>query len=154
MKKFALALLAMIVVGCSNTQSFNASDVNWQQDNLAALADTTLQLKSSLWTDHMPKVGESDQSQALNGTLTLETSGELPAELVVKLVVIKQDAQSWPIPGDETELRTQSENRWEVVFHSELDIDIEKGVDVALELNDANGYVWLVERNVQIDKVY
>ncbi len=154
MKKLALALLAVIVVGCSNTQPFNADDVNWQQDNLAALADTTLQLKSSLWTDHMPTVGESNQSQALNGTLMLETSGELPAELVVKLVVIKQGAQSWPIAGEETELRTQSENRWEVVFNSQLDIDIEKGVDVALELNDANGDVWLVERNVHVDKVY
>ncbi len=154
MKKFVLALLALIVTGCSHTQSFNSNDVDWQHDNLAALADTSIQLKSSLWTDQMPKVGESEQPQALNGTLTLATSAELPADLVVEMVVIKQGAESWIISGEQTELRTQSEERWEVVFSSELEINIEKNVDVALELSDTNGEVWLVERGVQVDKVY
>ncbi len=40
------------------------------------------------------------------------------------------------------------------MFSSQLDIDIEKAVDVALELSDSNGDVWLVERNVLVDKVY
>ncbi len=155
MKKLILVLVAVIVVGCSNTQSFDAQEVNWQQDNIAALADTSIQLKSSLWTDQMPAVGESNPSQALNGTLTLATSAELPADLIVKLIVVKQGKQTWLINGEETELRTQSEDRWEVVFSSELDIDIEKAVDVALDLSDtSSGDVWLIERNVQIDKVY
>ncbi len=154
MKKFVLVLFAVILVGCSNTQSFDAKEVNWQQDNIAALADTSIQLKSSLWTDQMPTIGESNSPQALNGTLTLATSAELPADLIVKMVVVKQGKQTWLINGEETELRTQSEDRWEVVFSSELDIDIEKEVDVALDLSDTNGDVWLIERNVQIDKVY
>ncbi len=108
MKKLILVLVAVIVVGCSNTQSFDAQEVNWQQDNIAALADTSIQLKSSLWTDQMPAVGESNPSQALNGTLTLATSAELPADLIVKMIVVKQGKQTWLINGEETELRTQS----------------------------------------------
>lgn len=153
MKNFVFALLAVVIVGCSSSQVAEESNVNWQQSNQAALADTSLHLKSSLWTDQMPTVGET-KPQALNGLLTLLTSAELPAELVVKMVVVKQGEQSWFIPGEDTELRTQSENRWEVVFSSELEIDIEKEVDVALQLTDAEGDVWLIEREVSIDKVY
>lgn len=154
MKKFVLAILAAAIVGCSQTQPQQNPEVNWQHDNLAALANTSFQLKSNLWTDQMPKVGEVKETQTLNGLLTLETSSGLPAELLVKLVVVKQGDQSWYINGEETELRAQSENRWEVVFHSDIELDIESTVDVALELTDSDGDAWLVERHVSIDKVY
>lgn len=153
MKKLALALLALTMAACTS-QTSNHENINWKQGNLAALSETDIQLKSNLWTDKMPKVDGSSESQPLNGTLMLDTSGELSAELVVEMVVIKQKDNTWIVQGDETELRTLSENLWEVVFATEIPVDVEKSVHVALELSDNNGDVWLVERNVTIDKVY
>ncbi len=102
----------------------------------------------------MPKAKDATESHPLNGTLMLDTSGELSAELMVQMVVIKQKDNTWTIQGDETELRTLSENLWEVVFTTEIPVDVEKNVHIALELSDPSGKIWLVERNVAIDKVY
>ncbi|WP_165312197.1 hypothetical protein [Vibrio ziniensis] len=153
MKKLALALFVLMITACTSPSS-NLSKINWTQGNLAALSDTAVQLKSNLWIDKMPKVDGTTENQSLNGTLMLDTSGELSAELVVQMVVIKQKDNTWIVQGDETELRTLSENLWEVVFTTEIPVDVEKRVHVALELSDKNGDVWLVERNVAIDKVY
>ena len=90
-------------------QTSNHENINWKQGNLAALSETDIQLKSNLWTDKMPKVDGTSESQP-NGTLMLDTSGELSAELVVEMVVIKQKDNTWIVQGDETELRTLSEN--------------------------------------------
>lgn len=155
MKKLILALLVLVTAACtSQTATQTVADINWTQDNLAALSDTAIQLKSNLWTDKMPKIDQAADSQPLNGTLMLDTSGELSAELVVEMVVIKQKDHTWIVQGEETELRTLSENLWEVVFSTEVAVDVDKRVHVALALSDNNGDVWLVERNVAIDKVY
>lgn len=155
MQKLILALLVLVMTACtSQTSTQTAADINWTQGNLAALSDTAIQLKSNLWTDKMPKIDQAADSQPLNGTLMLDTSGELSAELVVEMVVIKQKDHTWIVQGEETELRTLSENLWEVVFSTEVAVDVEKRVHVALGLSDSNGDVWLVERNVAIDKVY
>ncbi|MFV0448772.1 MAG: hypothetical protein ACK5MF_09955 [Vibrio sp.] len=155
MKKLIIALLVLVTAACtSQTATQTVADINWTQDNLAALSDTAIQLKSNLWTDKMPKIDRAADSQPLNGTLMLDTSGELSAELVVEMVVIKQQDHTWMIQGEETELRTLSENLWEVVFSTEVAVDVDKRVHVALALSDNNGDVWLVERNVAIDKVY
>ncbi len=45
-------------------------------------------------------------------------------------------------------------NEREVVFTTEIPVDVEKNVHIALELSDPSGKIWLVERNVAIDKVY
>ncbi len=153
MKKIALALLVLTITACSS-QSSNHGEINWTQGNLAALSETAVQLKSNLWTDKMPKAEDATESHPLNGTLMLDTSGELSAELMVQMVVIKQKDNTWTIQGDETELRTLSENLWEVVFTTEIPVDVEKNVHIALELSDPSGKIWLVERNVAIDKVY
>ncbi len=154
MKKFATVLLVLTMTACTSQTSTKSTDVNWTQGNLAALSDTAIQLKSNLWTDKMPKIDGAADSQPLNGTLMLDTSGELSAELVVEMVVIKQKDHTWTVQGEDTELRTLSENLWEVVFNTEIPVDVEKNVHIALELSDKNGDVWLVERNVAIDKVY
>ncbi|MCG6346439.1 hypothetical protein K6U40_13125, partial [Vibrio fluvialis] len=77
MKKWLLVLVSAVLTACSTHA------VNWQHSNLAMFSETAIQLKSNLWTDQMPKVGEDVDSQNLNGTLTLETSGQLPADLTV-----------------------------------------------------------------------
>ncbi|ELL0572093.1 hypothetical protein Q6U63_001391 [Vibrio fluvialis] len=148
MKKWLLVLVSAVLTACSTHA------VNWQHSNLAMFSETAIQLKSNLWTDQMPKVGKDVDSQNLNGTLTLETSGQLPADLTVSSVVIKQGEKVWSIDGDEVELRTQSENMWEVVFQSDIEVDLNKPVSVALGLSDSQGEIWLVEHKVTIDKVY
>ncbi|MCA2016872.1 hypothetical protein LDJ79_12175 [Vibrio tritonius] len=149
MKKFALLALVCFLTACSFSPN-----VNWEQGNLAELAHIDVELKSNLWTDLLPNADKSAQTRNLNGTLTLTTSGELPADLTVKQIVLKQGKDFWVINGDDVELRTQSENVWEVVFQTEIALHLNKTVAVALELLDSDGDVWLVERKVDIDRVY
>lgn len=148
MKKWLWILVSMMLGACST------HSVNWQHSNLATLSQLSIQLKSNLWTDLMPRIGTETASQNLNGTLSLETSGQLPAELTISTVVIKQGEEVWFIAGDDVELRTQSETRWEVVFKSSIEADVNKPVSVALGVKDNQGEAWLVEHNVMIDKVY
>lgn len=146
MKKWLLLLATLGLVACSTP------NVNWQQGNLAMIEQTAIQLESNLWTDQMPKAGA--QSQNLNGTLRLETSDQLPADLTVSEIVIKQGDSVWIIDGDMVELRTESDNRWEVVFQSGSEVNIDRSVSVALGLSDSQGEIWLVQHKVSIDKVY
>ncbi|MBF9001558.1 MULTISPECIES: hypothetical protein [Vibrio] len=148
MKKFVLIALMSALTACAFSPN-----VNWKQGSLAVLAQIDIQLKSNLWTDQLPKV-QGAETQSLNGTLTLETSGELPADLNVNQLVIKQGDQVWTIDGDNVELRTQSEDVWEVVFQSSIEVNVDKPVSVALELSNDGKNAWLVEHNVSIDKVY
>ncbi|QXO16890.1 MULTISPECIES: hypothetical protein [Vibrio] len=148
MKKWLLLLATLGLVACSTP------NVNWQQGNLAMIEQTAIQLESNLWTDQMPKAGAGAQSQNLNGTLRLETSDQLPADLTVSEIVIKQGDSMWIIDGDMVELRTESDNRWEVVFQSGSEVNIDRSVSVALGLSDSQGEIWLVQHKVSIDKVY
>lgn len=148
MKKWLLMLATLGLVACSSPE------INWQNSNLAMFEQTAIQMDSNLWTDQMPKVDDGTQSQNLNGTLRLETSDQLPADLTVSQVVIKQGDAMWVIDGDMVELRTESDNRWEVVFQSSSEVNINRPVSVALALSDSDGEIWLVQHKVSIDKVY
>ncbi|SJL82154.1 hypothetical protein [Vibrio palustris] len=149
MKRLIAIALAVALSACSFSPQ-----VDWKQGSLAELAKIDIQLKSNLWTDQMPTMSKDTKTKNLNGTLTLETSGGLPADLTVKQIVFKQGDATWNIDGETVELRTQSENVWEAVFESGIKLNLDQPVSVALALDDDGQEVWLVEHNVGIDKVY
>ncbi len=74
--------------------------------------------------------------------------------MTVDSLIIKQGDSEWQIDGDLLELRTHSENQWEVAFVWQIEADMEKSVDLALLLDDAGKKGWLVEKHIKIDKVY
>lgn len=155
MKKYGLIVLTFLLSACATSPQ-----VNWQASNAALFSQTAIQLKSNLWTDRMPKIAltegatELDFTDNLNGTLVLETSGQLPADLTLFQLVFRQGEEIWSLPGSVLELRTPSENNWEVVFNSTLSVNINRPVSVALGVRDSFGETWLVEHQVSIDKVY
>lgn len=155
MKKYGLMILTFLLSACAASPQ-----VNWQASNAALFSQAAIQLKSNLWTDRMPKIAltegatELDFTDNLNGTLVLETSGQLPADLTLFQLVFRQGEEIWSLPGSVLELRTPSENNWEVVFNSTLSVNINRPVSVALGVRDSFGETWLVEHQVSIDKVY
>ncbi|KJR31943.1 hypothetical protein BOO92_16950 [Vibrio navarrensis] len=149
MKRWALATLSLaLLAGCSTQPA-----ISWQQDNQVTVNQSVIELKSTLWVNQMPMVGEQE-AQSLHGSLYLSSNGELPANLTVNLLTIKQGEQQWNLSESELEVRTHSENQWEVAFNWQGEFDIEQPVDIALQLENQATILWLVERKVAIDKVY
>ncbi|KOO14699.1 DNA polymerase III subunit beta [Vibrio xuii] len=148
MKKVALVSLGVaLLAGCATQQ------VGWEQDNQAVIAESTVTLKSNLWLNKMPTIGEV-QDNTLHGALYLESDSTLPAELDVENISIQQGEETWVIDGDLLEMRTHSPNQWEVVFVWQFPVDPNQPVNVALLLNNNDKVEWLVENNVKIDTVY
>ncbi|MBE3669566.1 hypothetical protein BOO24_09875 [Vibrio navarrensis] len=149
MKRWALATLSLaLLAGCSTQPA-----ISWQQDNQVTVNQSVIELKSTLWVNQMPMVGEQE-AQSLHGSLYLSSNGELPANLTVNLLTIKQGEQQWNLSESELEVRTHSENQWEVAFNWQGEFDIEQPVDIALQIENQATILWLVERKVAIDKVY
>lgn len=149
MKKIASAALAVVLLaGCSS-----APQVGWQEDSQITMNQVNVELKSNLWVNMMPTIGEV-QEQNVHGALYLQADKDLPANLTVESLILKQGDSEWVIDGDLLELRTHSENQWEVAFVWQIEADTEKPIDLALLLDDAGKTGWLVEKNIKIDKVY
>lgn len=146
MKKLALACV-IALAGCSTAQ------VEWQQDNQVEVAETTITMKSNLWLNKMPTIGES-QDKTLHGAIYLESDTQLPATLAVESLTVKQGADTLLVTSDDLDLRTHSQTQWEVAFVWQLEIDSDKPVDVAVELKDGEIVKWLVEKDVKVDTVY
>ena len=138
-----LALLA----GCSSPQ------VVWPQDNQTEVNNAQIQLKSNLWLNKMPTIGDMQESN-LHGALYLQSSQPLPADLEVQSVSLRQDAEVWLVEADDLELRTHTENQWEVVFAWQFELDPSQTIDVAIMLKNGERVEWLVEKSVVIDTVY
>ncbi|MCG9596508.1 hypothetical protein L1D15_07180 [Vibrio sp. Isolate25] len=148
MKKYAVVVLgAVLLAGCASTP------VGWEQDEQVAIEGATVRLKSNLWLNKMPTLGEV-QDQTLHGALYLESDKILPATLEVDSISIKQGEESWVIDGDLLDLRTHNQSRWEVAFVWQFAVETEKPVDVALMLKNGDKVEWLVEKDVVIDTVY
>ena len=151
MKKSSLTALILVMTllgGCSATPQ-----LDWQKNSQVTMNKVSIELKSNLWVNQMPTIGEV-QSQDVHGALYLRADKELPANLTVDALVIKQGGSEWKIDSDLLELRTHSENQWEVSFVWQVDANMERMVDLALQLDDAGKKVWLVEKGIKIDKVY
>ncbi|MDF2153343.1 hypothetical protein [Vibrio sp. CAU 1672] len=149
MKKLALVALSMVLLaGCSANQ-----DVTWQTGSQMTLSQVTVELKSNLWLNLMPTV-EEGENKTLHGALYLHGNKELPATLTVDAIMLKQNDQQWLIDTALLDLRTHSENQWEVAFTWPLELDTERPVDIAVLLEDGRQQVWLVEKAVTIDKLY
>lgn len=146
MKKIALACV-LALAGCSTT------NVSWDQDSQIEVAQSTVTLKSNLWLNKMPTIGE-EQEHNLHGALYLESNSDLPADLTVKSVSLKQGENTWIVNGEALDLRTHSETQWEVAFVWQLDVDADLAVDVAVEVEQAGQSQWLVENEVKVDSVY
>ena len=147
MKKLAFAACVVALAGCA------APQVEWQQDNQVEVSAATVTMKSNLWHNKMPTIGET-QDKTLHRAIYLESDSELPATLAVESVTVKQGADTLLVTADDLDLRTHSETQWEVAFVWQLEIDSEKPVDVAVELKDGETVKWLVEKDVKVDTVY
>ncbi|UTT85567.1 hypothetical protein LZI70_04630 [Vibrio pelagius] len=147
MKKIAFAACVVALAGCS------APQVEWQQDNQVEVSTTTITMKSNLWLNKMPTIGEA-QDNTLHGAIYLESDSQLPATLAIESVTVKQGADTLLITSDDLDLRTHNETKWEVAFTWQLEINSEQPVDVAVELKDGEVVKWLVEKDVKVDTVY
>ena len=147
MKKLAFAACVVALAGCS------APQVEWQQDNQVEVSTTTITMKSNLWLNKMPTIGEA-QDNTLHGAIYLESDSQLPATLAIESVTVKQGADTLLITSDDLDLRTHNETKWEVAFAWQLEINSEQPVDVAVELKDGEVVKWLVEKDVKVDTVY
>ncbi|MCT4351381.1 hypothetical protein [Vibrio sp. NC2] len=147
MKKLVFAACVVALAGCS------APQVEWQQDNQVEISAATVTMKSNLWHNKMPTIGEA-QDKTLHGSIYLESDSQLPATLAVESVTVKQGADTLLVTADDLDLRTHSETQWEVAFVWQLEIDSDKPVDVAIELKDGETVKWLVEKDVKVDTVY
>ena len=88
MKKIASAALAVaLLAGCSS-----APQVGWQEDSQITMNQVNVELKSNLWVNMMPTIGEV-QEQNVHGALYLQADKDLPANLTVESLILKQ-----PIP--------------------------------------------------------
>ncbi len=152
MKKHAIALLTLALLGgCASTEP--ESMIGWQQDNQVVMASTTIELKSNLWINQMPTIGEV-QDQNLHGALYLTSDSQLDAHLTATQLIIRQGEREWLIEGDLLELRSHNEHHWEVAFVWQMELDIEQPVDIAVEVEQNGQVAWLVERKVSIDTVF
>lgn len=148
MKKFAMVSLGVaLLAGCAT------EPVQWDQGNEIVISESTVSLKSSLWLNMMPTIGE-DQDNTLHGSLYIESQDTLPAELDVESVYIQQGEESWQVDGEQLDLRTHNPNQWEVAFDWQFPVNVEQPVNVAVKLNNNGQVEWLVEQNVMIDTVY
>ncbi len=148
MKKFTIVSLALaLLAGCSSPQ------VGWEQDAKVTIDKAEVQLTTNLWLNKMPTIGEL-QEQNLHAALYLESTQPLPADLEVDQVTLRQGDDTWFIDGDAVEIRSHTENQWEVVFAWQLELDPSQPVDVALQLNHQGNLHWMVEKQVVIDTVY
>lgn len=142
------AIMAALLTGCTSTP-----EVDWTQGSQSTNNHASIELKSNLWVDLMPSIGEVKQS-SLHGAIAIQSEEQLPANLTVEALVIKQGDTEWYIGEDVLETRTHSENQWEVIFNWAEPLNTERWVDLAILIDDEEGKRWLVERSVKINKVY
>ncbi|MCG9657866.1 hypothetical protein C9980_16920 [Vibrio mediterranei] len=156
MKKILTALaLSAALAGCATSPATDSKV--WMTGNTAMVEQQTVRLESNLWIDMMPKIGETTalvKEQTLHGALNLVTDTQLPADMDVAMVVLKQGDLSWEFEGDDFELRNHSENQWEVAFNWQLEVNITKPVDVAVQLVGGDKQTWVVNKQVNVDTVY
>ncbi len=149
MKKLAsVAIATVLLIGCSSVP-----ELNWQQDSQVTMNQVNIELKSNLWVNLMPSVGEALEPN-LHGSLSLESDQQLPANLTAEALIIKQGDKEWMISEEMLDTRTNSENQWEVAFTLERELDTGKLVNLAILLDDAGKKRWLIEKYIKINKVH
>jgi hypothetical protein len=148
-KNIALASLTVALLGgCQNTE------INWEPKRAVTIEQTTIELKSSLWIDKMPSIGEpSTQEESVHVALSLESIEELPAQLDVASIAIKQGSDTWIIESEEVEIRTHSKNHWELAFVWQLPVSTDQPVNIAVQMENQGQEIWLVDLDVAIDVV-
>lgn len=148
--KYGVMLGAALLTGCSASPSVDAP---WGSGQTAEVADATVSLTSNLWINAMPSA-DAESDQALNGALYIESKHELPASLDVVSVALRQGDKQWLVSAQDFELRSHSDQRWEVAFAVGANIDEQVKVDVALQLASGELQTWLIERGVEVDTTY
>ena len=82
MRTMALVSLGILLLaGCSS------EPVSWEQSNQVKIESNVVELKSNLWLNKMPTIGEV-QDTNLHGALYLVSDTDLPAELDIESVTL------------------------------------------------------------------
>ena len=131
-----------LTTSCANTPSA------WHSDNRAD--QMSIVMESSLWLDKMPNSG-GEFGNTYHGSLILDSQRDLPANLMIESLAVKQNGQTWLIDGGMLDINVLSLNRWEVTFTWQLPITAEKPANVALMINYQGHKEWLVDKKVPID---
>ncbi|CAH0527055.1 hypothetical protein [Vibrio hippocampi] len=154
MKKIiSAALFSAVLMGCSVSHDSST----WQANNAASIATQTVKLESNLWIDLMPQIGQSmplTKEQNLHGALNLTSPQQLPAEMDVSQVVLKQADNTWELDSKDFDLRNHSETHWEIAFKWQVNVNSTAPVDVAVQLVSGSDKVWVANKQVTIDTVY
>ena len=131
-----------LTTSCANTPSA------WHSDNRAD--QMSIVMESSLWLNKMPNSG-GEFGNTCHGSLILDSQRDLPANLIIESLAVKQNGQTWLIDGGMLDINVLSLNRWEVTFTWQLPITAEKPANVALMINYQGHKEWLVDKKVPID---
>lgn len=156
MKKFALiGVMSLALIGCSATPS----SVDWQANNQVVMNQAEITLKSSLWLNKMPMISDSaeeskEQASKLHGALYLESAIAFSSDLDVFVVALKQGEQEWTLTKEAFEIRRHSDKAWEVSFKWDAKLDATEKVNIAVGLQQGESTQWLVDQNINVDKVY
>ncbi len=143
-------LLGLAVFGLSACSSDMVTE---KASHRMVIEQTQVALNSHLWINMMPTIGEV-QDRALHGSLYLESEQILPVDMDVKRVMIRQGEMDWTIDGELLELRTHNQNKWEVAFIWQFEINPDYPVDVFLEIESSAQTATLAERGVKVQFVY
>lgn len=149
MKKLFLACL--LLGGCAS------HEIEWQNIDQVTMAQTTISLESNLWVNMMPTITMEDpdaKPQTIFGSLQLQSSQQLPADLNVEQVAIRQGEQYWLIKKDQLDIRSHSPNEWEIAFKQPVEINTAKKVDIAVQLSNSKEEKELFNNKVKVDFVY
>ncbi|MCL9773364.1 hypothetical protein [Vibrio methylphosphonaticus] len=156
MKRMITAVaLAIALGGC--VSSSNSHVDAWTATETVMVEQQSISMASNLWIDMMPKVGEAQplmKEQMLHGAINLSGEDQLPADMDVLKVLLKQGDEVWELGADDFELRSHSEQQWEVAFKWQLEFNNSEPVDVALLLVDQGKETWLLNTHVSVDTVY
>ena len=142
-----IRLITIIWILFLTTSCTNAPSA-WHHDNRAE--QTYIVMESSLRLDKMPKTS-GELGSIYHGSLILDSQRDLPANLMIESLAVKQNGHTWLIDGDTLDINVLSLNRWEVRFTWQLPITAEKPANVALMIKYQGHKEWLVDKEVSID---
>lgn len=133
--------------GCSSDRVVEERDLQ------SVVESTQIMLSSHLWINMMPAIGAVQNTQ-LHGSLYIDSTQILPVDMDVQSVLIRQGNRSWMIHDELLELRTHSQNRWEVAFVRPFEINPDLPVEVELTIETNERVEQLTEKNVEVQRVY
>ncbi|MDR9828377.1 hypothetical protein RCJ22_22590 [Vibrio sp. FNV 38] len=146
-KTLTLLLASATLFGCQSIES------NETQSTQQSEYSQSVSLKSALWFNKMPTIGDTPEFN-LHGSLALQHKGGFPAEMEVTHVELHQVGEKYLISENQFELRNHNEAQWEVAFALPIQLEEQKPVDVLVYFVDGSKQNYVTEQGVMVEVVY